>query len=186
LALTLIEPRPAAIIDACTGRTASDDGTSTTHATVRDLPNDSAGEDPDGSETSSSTGTLDADAGRKSPKTGVGVTRRRGIRPLPGFIRGIRDIRIPTGDDDTALNPIPATLGPGGGDADLARSDDLHEEERTFDGRCLCDRRTIRSRPVRPRVGPLGCHDGTTQLSPPPRRPRLGVDIDRTAPCSHD
>jgi hypothetical protein len=113
LALTSIEPRPAATIDAGTGRTASGEGTSATQAVVRDLPKDSAGEDPDGSETSSAVGTVDAAAGRKSPKTGVGVTQRRGIGPRHGFIRGTRGIRRPTGDDDAALDTIPATFGPG-------------------------------------------------------------------------
>lgn len=69
-------------------------------------------------------------AAKNSPKMGTGVMRRRGRGPLHGFIRGILDRRSPTGDEDTALGALPPTFG--GGEADLARSNNLHREEQTL------------------------------------------------------
>jgi hypothetical protein len=66
-------------------------------------------------------------AAKNSPKMGTGVKRRRGRCPLHGFNHGFLDSRSPTGDEDAALGALPPTFG--GGDADLARSSDLHREE---------------------------------------------------------
>jgi hypothetical protein len=71
---------------------------------------------------------LDEAAGKKSPKTGAGVTRRRGRGPRQGLILGMRAILIPTGEEDAALVCAPLTLKRDEGDKDRARSDDLQEE----------------------------------------------------------
>jgi hypothetical protein len=72
-------------------------------------------------------------ADRKSPNTGVGVTRRRGSGPRQGLIRGMREILKPTGEEDAALDDVPLVFIRAEGDKDLARSVDLQNNELTFD-----------------------------------------------------
>ncbi|XP_071683594.1 uncharacterized protein [Lolium perenne] len=67
-------------------------------------------------------------ADKNLPKMGIDVMRWRGRGPIHGFIRGILDTRSPTSDEDAALGALPPTFG--GGDTDLARSRDLHREEK--------------------------------------------------------
>jgi hypothetical protein len=84
-----------------------------------------------GTNSSFPTGCLVEAAGKKSPKTGTGVTRRRGRGPRQGLILGMRAILSPTGEEDAALVCAPLTLKRNEGDKDRARSDDLQAEDLT-------------------------------------------------------
>nr|XP_051211497.1 uncharacterized protein LOC127328986 [Lolium perenne] len=130
--------RPAAINGRTAGPSAVTEGeaagvaSTTTRLSVGDAPSTTEVADPnEGSTGVIAAGRRAVAAARKSPKTGAGVTRRRGSGPLQGFIRGIRESRRPTGDEDAALITDLLTFSLGGGDADLARSDNLHDEKRT-------------------------------------------------------
>jgi hypothetical protein len=130
--------RPAAINGRTAGSSAVTEGeaagvaSTTTRLSVGDAPSTTEVADPnEGSTGAIAAGRRAVAAARKSPKTGAGVTRRRGSGPLQGFIRGIRESRRPTGDEDAALITDLLTFSLGGGDADLARSDNLHDEKRT-------------------------------------------------------
>jgi hypothetical protein len=87
----------------------------------------------EGANISLPAGRLDEAAARKSPKTGAGVTRRRGSGPRQGLIRGMRDNLSPTGEDDAALVVAPLIFIREEGDMDLDRSADLQNVELTSD-----------------------------------------------------